>query len=311
MAAGAGNGSRKLTGAAVRAAGVLALTMAIGLAWGGAAGPQLQAQAQTAPLTGGPQEAAVSADSVLQTLRIGELLGIMREEGVAYGASLEGELFPGRGGADWQRALASIYDARVMQARFSAAFKAAIDGDEATLAAADRFFGAARGQRILELEIEARRALLDDGAEEAAKVRFADMQAAGDPRVALLEAFVAAGDFVEANVQGAMNANLAFWRGLAAAGGQLADTPEEDMLADVWGQEPEVRQQTTEWLFAYLALAYGPLPDADLEAYIAFTGSAEGRRLNIALFAAFDAVFEQVSHDLGRAAGRQMMGQDI
>lgn len=290
-------------------AGVLAV-LALCLVAAAPAGP---ARAQTAGQAPAPAPAgqAVSTADVLATMRIDELLGVMRDEGLAYAASLEEELFPGRGGAEWQRAALAIYDSDTMRAQFAAAFETAVAGDAETLAAAQAFFGDARGRRILELEIEARRALLDDGAEEAARVRFADMRAKADPRVAALEDFVAAGDFVEANVQGAMNANLAFWKGLAAAGGELGSTPEEEMLADVWAQEPEVRTQTTDWLFAYLALAYGPLPDEDLAAYIAYSRTPQGKRLNIALFAAFDAVFERVSYDLGRAAGQQMMGQDL
>ncbi|MFN6953040.1 MAG: hypothetical protein ACK4NE_10675, partial [Albidovulum sp.] len=60
-----------------------------------------------------------------------------------------------------------------------------------------------------------------------------------------------------------------------------------------------------------LALAYGPLTDEDLRAYLDYSRSPEGKRLNTALFAAFDAVFEPISRELGRAAGRQLLGQDI
>ena len=54
-----------------------------------------------------------------------------------------------------------------------------------------------------------------------------------------------------------------------------------------------------------------PLPEADLKDYVAFSASAEGRRLNAALFAGFDAVSRKVSSELGRAAAEAMTGNDI
>ena len=95
----------------------------------------------------------------------------------------------------------------------------------------------------------------------------------------------------------------------SAAGGAPRD--EGEMLAEVWGQEDQVRADTEAWLFPFLALAYQPLSDAELKAYVAFSASPEGQRLNRALFAGFDAVFEAVSADLGRAAGLELRGRDI
>jgi hypothetical protein len=132
-----------------------------------------------------------------------------------------------------------------------------------------------------------------------------------DPRLALIRDFAVAGDLIEMNVAGAMNANLAFYQGMADSGGAAAEMTEEEILSDVWGQEPQVRADTEEWLFPYLVMAYEPLSDEDLEAYTAFWESAAGKRLNTALFAAFDVVFTDISRDLGRAAARQMQGDDI
>jgi hypothetical protein len=301
-----------------RAAGVLAmfailsaplvrsgLLLALGLA---AATPAAPVLSQTTPPV---IAAAPDAADLSRTMRFAEIMDVMRQEGLDYGASLEEELFPGRGGAGWQVAVGLIYDTGTMNRRFDAALAEALLGDEATLTAAMAFFGDARGQRILTLEIEARRALLDEATEEAAQAHAEDMAGRDDPRLGLLKRFADANDLIESNVQGALNANLAFYRGLAEAGAMGAEMTEDEMLADVWGQEPDIRTETENWLFPYLALAYGPLEDADLEAYIDFSLSPEGRRLNVALFAAFDAVFGQISHDLGRASGRQMLGQDI
>ncbi len=280
----------------------LALGLALGLGAPGQAGAQ-------SPAPNPPAEAGLP--TLAETLAIGEVIAIMREEGIDYGRSLEAEMFPGRGGADWQRIVALIYDETTMRRRFDEAFGQAMAGDEATLAAALAFFGDARGQHFIRLEIDARRALLDDAVEDAAKARVDEMIAARDPRLQLIRRFVEANDLIEANVAGALNANLAFYRGMVEVGAFGEETAEADMLADVWGQEEQIRAETEGWLMPYLTLAYGPASDADLEAYIAFSQSPEGQRLNRALFAAFDAVFGKVSQDLGRAAARQMLGQDI
>lgn len=261
------------------------------------------------------QEASASAEigvvRLTETMRIAELLAVLRDEGLVYGASLEEELFPGSGGAVWRQAVDLIHDTATMQRRFEGALDSEIGANPAVLDAAQGFFGGETGQRILSLELEARRSLLDEVVEDAARARVEDMIAEGAPRMEALRRFVEANDLIEANVQGALNANLAFYNGMAEIGAFGEDMTEEQMLSDVWGQEADVRAETEAWLLPYLVLAYGPLPDADLESYISFSLTPEGQRLNAALFVAFDAVFSSISRDLGRAAARQMMGQDI
>ena len=58
-------------------------------------------------------------------------------------------------------------------------------------------------------------------------------------------------------------------------------------------------------------MAYQPLSDADLTAYIDFSATAEGRMLNAALFASFDVLFVAVSEELGFAAARFAQGEDL
>lgn len=261
------------------------------------------AQAQVQP--------PATAERLARVLLIPEVIAVMRDEGIEYGLSMEDELFPGRGGSDWAVAVDLIYDAATMQRRFETVFAAELGDDAALAAAIEGFFGDDRGQRILTLEVEARRALMDDAVEDAARARAEEMAAADDPRMAALKRFAEINDLVESNVMGALNANLAFYRGMAEGGAFGDDMTEEQMLSDVWAQEPDIRSETEDWLYPYLAMAYGPLPDEDLAAYSAFSETPEGKRMNAALFAAFDAVFVAISRDLGRAAARQLMGQDI
>lgn len=258
-----------------------------------------------------PPVDAARVSALTDTMMMGDIMAVMREEGLEYGKTLSSEMFPDQSGAQWDAVVALIYDSATMRSRFDAALAQALVGAEPELEEIENFFGSEQGQNILRLEIEARRALLDSELEDAAKLAWEDLRAEGGPRVEKLTQFVEANDLIESNVMGAMNANLAFYRGLSESGAFPQEMTEDQMLSDVWGQEPDVRAETTDWLFPFLSLAYRPLTDEDLSAYIAFSETPAGQKMNSALFAAYDAVFTRISYDLGRAAAKQMQGEDI
>ena len=106
-----------------------------------------------------------------------------------------------------------------------------------------------------------------------------------------------------------MTSNLAFFRGLVDGGG--FEMEEDEMLAQVWGQEDELRADTHHWVGGYVTLAYGPLSDAELKGYIDLLDSREGRDLNRALFTGFYDVFTRISYDLGKAASGFMLSEEL
>jgi hypothetical protein len=254
--------------------------------------------------------ADVSVGRVAEVMRLGDLFQVLREEGIAHGEDLQSDMFPSGGGADWSAEVAAIYDAARLQAAFTDALAAQLSDQPEAAEAIIAFFSSDLGQRIIGLEIEARRAFVDTATEEAARVAAEDAAAARDPKVGLIRRMIEAGDLLEMNVAGALSGSLAFMTGMAETGAYGA-LPQDQLLSDVWGQEEQVRADTSTWLYAYLGLAYHPLSEAELQGYINFWESPAGQRLNAALFAAFDTVFRQVSLDLGRAAGRAMQGRDI
>lgn len=258
-----------------------------------------------------PPVAAVSAATLTETMRLEALFDVLREEGIAHGQTLEADMFPGGGGPGWAAAVSAIYDVATLTSRFEAALDAELAADPAALAEINTFFASELGQRVVTLEIDARRAFLDEAAEEAAHVAADNRFAERDPRAGLLRRVIEAGDLIEGNVASALSGNLAFIQGMSASGAYGEGLPEDQMMSDVWAQEDQVREDTTSWLYAYLGLAYQPLTEAELQAYVDFSESPAGVRLNAALFTAFDAVFRQVSTDLGRAAGLAMLGRDI
>ncbi len=246
------------------------------------------------------------------TMQIGDVLAVMREEGFDYGETLETEMFPGKGGANWSAEVGRIYDEAAMKAVFDAAFVAELGkADPAVIEVMEAFFASERGQRILMLEVQARRALLDESVEDAAKVNVEEMAAEDDPRLAAIREFAEANDLIEMNVAGALNANLAFFKGMATSGAFDQQMTEDEMLSSVWAQEPDIRIETETWLYPYLALAYEPLSDDDMQAYLAFSDMEEGKVLNAAVFAAFNVLFTEISSNLGRAVAKEMHGEDI
>ena len=248
---------------------------------------------------------------LVETMLMPEVAAVMRDEGLAHGETLEADMFPGRGGAAWAADVARIYDADRMLERFTARLDRELADDGAAVAEMQAFFSGDLGARILALELEARRALADEATEEAANIAVEDMIASQDPRMEVLRALAEASDLVEQNVTSALNANLAFYRGMAEGGGLGDALDEEAMLSDVWSQEPQVRAETERWLYSYMALAYAPLSDADLEAYRVFSEGRAGQVMTAAMFAAFDETFVQISRELGRAAARQIQGQEL
>jgi hypothetical protein len=258
-----------------------------------------------------PAAAHAGEDAAVLFRAIGmpQIIEVMREEGVGYGETIGSDLLQGQGGAGWSAVVSDIYDASAMTREMLSGFEARLDGVD--LDPLLEFFESDRGRRIVDLEVSARRALLEDEVEDAAKAATMELRDRRPDRLALLEAFVEANDLVESNVMGAMNSNYAFYMGLMDGNAFDGALTENEILSDVWSQEPEIRSDTEDWVYSYLALAYDPLSDSDIEAYIALSRTEEGRALNRALFGAFDDLFVDISRRLGKGAARFLVGEDI
>lgn len=243
---------------------------------------------------------------LMRALRIDSMLQIMRQEGLAYGGEMAGDIVPG-GGGSWTAMVDGIYNVDWMRDVVAEGMAAVIaQGDSDPLVS---FFTSELGVRIIELELAAREAMIDDAVEEAARESYRALAAAEDPRVAQVGRFIEANDLLEANVTGALNASFQFYSGLVNGGGLAMS--EAEILADVWAQEEETREDTREWLYAFLLLAYEPLTDEELDAYIALSETVQGRALNRALFSGFNAMYDKISYALGLAAASQMTLQDL
>lgn len=254
-------------------------------------------------------EAAPDVRALFEDMGLYEILQIMSAEGLESATTMEADMFPGQGGAAWAAVVAGIYSADRLIDRFERNIP--LDNfNPDTLAELNAFYDSDVGQRIAQGEVAARRAFLAPGAQDVAEAIVAERRAENDPRLDLLAEFNDVNDLVERNVSGALNANFAFFRGLSDGDAFAAQMPEDLMLSEVWGQEPEIRNSTTEWLYAYQTTAYEGLSDGDLRAYIDISQTEAGRALNAALFQAFDIMFEQISYELGAAAAVFIAGEE-
>lgn len=251
-------------------------------------------------------------DRFVEAVQMPEVMAVMRDEGVDYGKSLEEEMFPGRGGAGWGEIVDTIYGQdKITKTMINALAQELAQASDEDIDQIIEFFESKPGQDFVTLEIQARRALLDKDVEEAATVAWQDVLEKDKPRAKLIERFVAANDLIESNVMGALNANLSFYKGLASEGGLEPAMTEPEILQEVWSQEDMIRSDMQAWLYPYLSMAYQSVALNDLEAYVAFSETTAGRKMNAALFAAYDTLFTQISFDLGAAAARQVLSNDI
>lgn len=277
----------------------------------------LQALPQVAPrhfVTFAPIGSARAAEAWLedleQALLLPELLAAVQDEGRAYGRDLDDQFLAGNGGSSWHAEVARIYDPARLRPIVHGVLQAELADRPGDIAAMIGFFRSDLGERIVTLELSARRALQDDAIEEAAHATLDRMDANNDARLRLLRDYVTQNDLVELNVVSALNANMAFLRALSlASGGDRM--PEVEILAQVRAQEEEMRRDTDRWMMTFASLAYAPLTDDELRAYADFSRTEAGVALNNALFSAFDTVFSQVSGDLGKAVGRWIAGTNL
>ena len=287
-----------------------AIVLGLGLAFGGFGSPAFAETAQPVPV----QNTAPAADRIGaldQLLGLDGLFEILAEEGSKQGADLEQSMFPGQGGDRWAATVRRIYTLPPIRARFDTVFHRALADNPAMFDAVEGFFGSERGQRIIRLEIEARRAMLDTEVEEAAEVAAERMKEDRDPKLRQIRRLIEAGDMVEQNVASSMTGLLAFNTGLAETAPARLRTPQDVLMEQVRGQERQIRAEIITWLGAYMALAYGPLDEADMDAYAAFLETPEGRHFFAAMVEGFDQALRPVMQDLGHATGVALTGQDI
>lgn len=272
----------------------------------------MPAQAQTSAAAPGSVfvTEAPALYTMFDAMGLYEVLGIMAQEHVQGAEALEASLFPGQGGASWQREIAAFYSHDRMVSLFEDSFpRDALSPDH--IAVITNFMQSPVGQRLIQGEITARRAFLEENAVENGTAALVSAMDAEDVRLQTLLDFNEVNDLIDRNVSGAMNARFAFFRGLLDGGAFDDDMGEDFMLDDVWAQEPIIRQDTIEWLFSFQYTAYSGVENADLQAYVDHSLTDAGQAMISALFVAFDELIGALSYEMGYAAAGYIAGEDI
>jgi len=244
---------------------------------------------------------------LFDALKIPEVTRIMRDEGLGYAGELDSDMLNGQGGPFWTGLIDDIYAANRMNETVRRALEAGLSDRDTEIALA--FFASELGTEIVGLENASRMAMQDDLLEESAREACGAPAVSDTDHLALIERFIRSNDLIERNVAGALSSNFQFYSGLVE-GGYLAMS-EPEVIEDVYGQEPEIRADTEQWLCGYLLLAYRSLPLEGLEAYVAFYETDAGRALNAALFEGYEEMYRDISYALGRAVALSAAGDDI
>ncbi len=249
---------------------------------------------------------------IWRDLDMAALMPILHDEALIEAAQMQEDMGRRAGNAVWLRTVSRIHSPQRLKRHFMQGAAEALKGRPADrIERALTFYQTDLGRRVLRLETEARRAMLDPDTEARAEKAFWDAANRDHPRIDQIERLIEGADLIAPNVAGGLNALMAFSRGFAEGGGFDIPKNEQQMLDEAWAQEEEIRAQTIDWMEAYLFLAYAPLSDDELETYIRFAKSPEGKALSAVLFAGFDALFQQTSWELGLAAAGHMQGDHL
>lgn len=255
------------------------------------------------------------ADELARALLLPELFGIMAEEGrksvLADGAvPLQGRAF-----AQFAGDVERIYQPERMLAEFLRVLEAELaDTPEARTDALD-FAASDAGRKILQLELAAREALLDDDVDVLARMALDEARAGtggddGAQRLQQVRARIDANDLIELNVSLGLNTSFAYYRGMLAE--NAVNGMSTDMLLQlVWAQEPEIRADIEDWIESYFLMTYRPLSAEEMQDFVAYVSTPLAQEFNRAMFRAFDTVFSEISFQVGRALGRRLNVEEL
>lgn len=232
---------------------------------------------------------------LIELLRLGDVVHLMRQEGLIFGAELGQELLPKALVGQWAARVSDLYDTDKMEQVVEAGFGEVLQHVDCAKIIA--FYDSALGQRIVSGEVSAREAFLDKPTEDAARARVSDRTV--NARLTQIGLFIETNDLVEYNVAGALNANYMFYRGLTQGG--MIQMSDAEILAEAWAEEDATREDSISWLYAYLDEAYAELSLEELKTLTDFAATPEGQALNRALFQGFDRMYAQLSLGLGLA----------
>ena len=240
-------------------------------------------------------QADTEGERLFDAMGIPALVAAFAEDGRQTIPEIDAGFLGGQGGDVFFETAQRLYDPARIEAELRSSFIRRVDPQDARQALV--FFDSAQGQRIVELEVQARQAIVDDAVEAAAK-------AASDSPGAEVERLSSVRDLVEVNTDISVAARFAFYDGFHAAA-PSTDTP------DVEGQRGTIAEETRAWITGYYMLVASAVEDDDLDIYAAFWETDVGQGVDAALSQAFEESYVALSYGLGQTVGRLMPQNDL
>lgn len=247
------------------------------------------------------------ANRLGDVLLLEELAILLHDEGLGYGEELDRDILGGAGGAHFKTRVSQIYDGEDMVSGVIQAISQGMTPD--AIAQTTAFFETELGQRILRLELSARKAMRDPAVDDMAQEAFDEAEQNNDVRLVQIEQFIELNELVERNVASGLSSNYHFLKGMVDGGGDRMG--EADIMNDVWAQEDGIRTETRDWVGRFLFLAYGPLSQQDMTQFLTFSETQAGLALNVALFEGFENVYRTIYYEMGMAVAQAMQSSDL
>jgi hypothetical protein len=252
--------------------------------------------------SGLPAQADALTQRLLESVQTNRLLSILATEAIESGSDVDRDFLNGEGGDFFRETVTRLNDPKRLAPKLEAIYTESMTETQRDSVAL--FFESDLGQRIIDLELSAREAMIDAEVEAAVKERVA-----GSGVPPLVQQLIDESRLVERNTEDSLGIVKEFFLGIRSAGQDELTPGQIDAIVEE--SRAEVEADTREWLGAFLTLSYSPLSDDELSTYLEFWRTDAGRAFDEALFAAFRQIIGENSFAVGQLVGRLQLSQDI
>ena len=244
----------------------------------------------------GAQAQTAVYDQLYSALRLDEIVQIIKTEGI-HEANTTAEIYlksKGQTGT-FRKDIEKLYDRTNISTFLLDGVANRLTEDDAQSALA--FYSGSLGAKIAQLEASARLAISDDAVESVA-IEIAKAAGSKDhQRYKTLTKNIEDLELVEHNMKGAFASQYGFLTELSQA--DDIDLSQDQILSMLSANEQKLRGEISAWLIGYSYMAYQPLSDEELDAYLDFLTSKPGKALHKALFDVFNALSVETASALG------------
>lgn len=237
-----------------------------------------------------------AVDRLVDAMGVPALIQSFAQDGIDGTKDLDEAFLAGQGGDVFYETARKLYAPDRLESELRLSLAEQIDRKTAERALL--FFESELGRKIVDLEVQARQAMVDPSLKATA------IGAAETARNQVLR-LLHVRDLIDRNVEIAVAAQNAFYKGFAAI------SEEQDAAPDIESQRPLIKEETSAWVTGYYVLVASALSDQDLDRYITFWETDVGVALDTAMNEAFEASYMTLSFGLGQAIGRLLPQNEL